>query len=64
MKACKICGVTKLLRDFYKDRSMTDGTRNICKDCKRVARKPQVYKKRKRTKTLNDQLMFQKLWVN
>lgn len=33
MKQCKKCGKTKLLTEFYKDKSMLDGLLNQCREC-------------------------------
>jgi len=33
MKTCSGCGLTVPLSEFYKDKTMTDGRLNQCKDC-------------------------------
>lgn len=35
MKACKDCGETKAMTNFYKHPGMSDGHLNSCKDCRR-----------------------------
>lgn len=39
MKTCSKCGVTKVLDEFYPDKSKRDGRHSVCKECAKADRK-------------------------
>ena len=57
-KKCSKCGQVKLLLEFYKDRTVKDGYKFLCKECykryyqnnkKKILRRTRKYDKQKRT---------------
>ena len=65
-KTCKKCDATKPIQLFNRDKSMSDGRRNVCAACKRIHDKPrikEVYSKRNKTKSLKAQYDLQKMWI-
>jgi hypothetical protein len=36
MKLCRVCGLTRPLESFYRDRTRRDGRMRLCKDCERL----------------------------
>lgn len=58
MKTCNVCGESKALSDFYKEKAMVDGYRKTCKACKNKS--TAMWRKRNREKYNADMRSYNK----